>query len=187
MSVRGTKRQQIIAKWLRGEDDPDYEVIPTKDENKYIIKPKHSFKEQEQNEENETKKLKEEPEEYEPEEEPTTEPEEEERHFVPELREPTTEPDDEPKSSKNKAKDSEINLSERNMPEDFQSMILLELRAIREEQERKREEKMRKKEIKSITKKQLSKTLTQPIYDEEDHETPKPTRRRVNLLSRYVY
>lgn len=169
MSVRGTKRQQIIAKWLRGEDDPDYEVIPTKDENKYIIKPKHSFKEQEQNEEqteeNETKQLKE-------------EPEEEERHFVPELREPITEPDDEPKPSKHKAKDSEFNLNE---------MILLELRAIREEQERKREEKIRKKEIKSITKKQLSKTLTQPIYDEEDHETPKPTRRRVNLLSRYVY
>lgn len=40
MSVKGTKRQQIIAKWLRGEDDPEYDVIPTKDENKYIIRKK---------------------------------------------------------------------------------------------------------------------------------------------------
>ena len=36
--IRGLKRQQIIERWIRGQDDPDYEVFPTKKEGKYIVK-----------------------------------------------------------------------------------------------------------------------------------------------------
>lgn len=36
--VRGTKRLQIIQRWLQGIDDPFYEVFPTKVEGKYIVK-----------------------------------------------------------------------------------------------------------------------------------------------------
>lgn len=36
--VRGTKRLQIIQRWLQGIDDPDFEVFPTKVEGKYIVK-----------------------------------------------------------------------------------------------------------------------------------------------------
>lgn len=38
--VRGMKRAQIIQQWLRGIEDPNYEVFPTKKEGKYIIKPR---------------------------------------------------------------------------------------------------------------------------------------------------
>lgn len=36
--IRGTKRLAIIQKWLRGQDDPDFEVLPTRKEGKYIVK-----------------------------------------------------------------------------------------------------------------------------------------------------
>lgn len=36
--VKGLKRQQIIQRWLQGVDDKEYEVFPTKVENKYIVK-----------------------------------------------------------------------------------------------------------------------------------------------------
>ena len=36
--VRGTKRQQIIKRWLQEIDDVEYEVFPTKKEGKYIVK-----------------------------------------------------------------------------------------------------------------------------------------------------
>ncbi|KAK8837137.1 hypothetical protein M9Y10_006902 [Tritrichomonas musculus] len=36
--LKGTKRLQIINKWLRGIDDPMYEVYPTRKEGKYILK-----------------------------------------------------------------------------------------------------------------------------------------------------
>ena len=36
--VRGTKRLAIIQKWLPGQDDPEYDVLPTHKEGKYIVK-----------------------------------------------------------------------------------------------------------------------------------------------------
>ena len=38
--IRGCKRLAIINKWLRGIDDEDYDVFPTKIEGKYIVKPR---------------------------------------------------------------------------------------------------------------------------------------------------
>ena len=38
--LRGSKRLQIINKWLRGIDDEEYDVFPCKIEGKYIVKPR---------------------------------------------------------------------------------------------------------------------------------------------------
>ena len=38
MSVKGNKRKQLIEEWLRGEENSEYEVKPTRREGKYIIR-----------------------------------------------------------------------------------------------------------------------------------------------------
>ena len=38
--VRGKKRMEIIKRFLEGEEDPEYEVIPTVTEGKYFVKPR---------------------------------------------------------------------------------------------------------------------------------------------------
>lgn len=61
--IKGSKRLAIIQRWLQGIDDPDYDVLPTKKEGKYILKkritqPTHSSepdeKEDPNNEEQDT-------------------------------------------------------------------------------------------------------------------------------------
>lgn len=36
--IKGTKRLAIIKRWLQGIDDPEYDVLPTRKEGKYIVK-----------------------------------------------------------------------------------------------------------------------------------------------------
>lgn len=36
--LTGSKRLQVIQNWLNGREDPDWDVLPTKKENKYIVK-----------------------------------------------------------------------------------------------------------------------------------------------------
>jgi hypothetical protein len=55
--IQGAKRQEVIEKWLSGEDDPDWEITQTKTPGKYIIRPR-KVKEQEKEEK---KKSREEP------------------------------------------------------------------------------------------------------------------------------
>ncbi len=59
--LTGSKRLQVIQNWLNGRDDPEWDVLPTKKENKYIVKRR-------------TQPLNKEPE-PEPEQEPSPEPE----------------------------------------------------------------------------------------------------------------
>ena len=42
--VRGKKRMEIIKKFIEGEEDPDYEVIPTVTEGKYFVRPRKGTK-----------------------------------------------------------------------------------------------------------------------------------------------
>ena len=42
--VRGKKRMEIIKKFIDGEEDPDYEVIPTVTEGKYIVRQRNGSK-----------------------------------------------------------------------------------------------------------------------------------------------
>lgn len=37
-TLRGSKRLQVIQRWLQGIDDPNWEVFPTKKEGKYIVR-----------------------------------------------------------------------------------------------------------------------------------------------------
>ena len=37
-NIRGLKRQSIIDNWLNGVEDPNFEVVPTRAEGKYIVK-----------------------------------------------------------------------------------------------------------------------------------------------------
>ena len=36
--LTGSKRLAVIHRWLNGMDDPDWEVLPTKKKDKYIVK-----------------------------------------------------------------------------------------------------------------------------------------------------
>ena len=36
--LKGSRRLAVIHRWLQGIDDPNYEVLPTKKEGKYIVK-----------------------------------------------------------------------------------------------------------------------------------------------------
>jgi hypothetical protein len=36
--IQGKRREEVIAKWLIGEEDPEWQVNPTKTPGKYIIK-----------------------------------------------------------------------------------------------------------------------------------------------------
>ena len=38
--IRGKKRIEIIQKFLEGEEDPKYEVVPTVTEGKYFVRPR---------------------------------------------------------------------------------------------------------------------------------------------------
>ena len=38
--IRGKKRTQIIENWLKGVENPDVEVKPTRNEDRYIVKAK---------------------------------------------------------------------------------------------------------------------------------------------------
>ena len=38
--VRGKKRMEIIKRFLDGDEDPDYEVIPTVTNGKYFVRPR---------------------------------------------------------------------------------------------------------------------------------------------------
>ena len=42
--VRGKKRMEIIKRFLEGEEDSDYEVVPTVTEGKYIVRPRNGNK-----------------------------------------------------------------------------------------------------------------------------------------------
>jgi hypothetical protein len=67
--LQGKRRQEVIEKWLKGEEDPDWMVKPTKTEGKYIISPRRAQNVGESNE-NSEQKLEQEPD---PEQEPQQE------------------------------------------------------------------------------------------------------------------
>lgn len=52
MSSYKKRRQEIIKNWLDGKEDDEYDVIPTKIDGKYILRPKNKNSEQNVPEEN---------------------------------------------------------------------------------------------------------------------------------------
>ena len=166
--VPQSKRMQLIDKWLRGIEDEEFEVFPSKTEGKYFVrKRKEPLKSSQQKDE----PIIEEP--------PKDEPKEEPKPISPQAP-PTI-----PKSSAT-VYDPTIGVE-----------ILNQLKLLGEEMKQKREKKEQKRMIKEVMQKQMDKrryqyTIPQYIQepneidDDEEIDEPLPQpilRRRNNIFS----
>ena len=153
--LTGSKRLQVIQNWLNGRDDPEWDVLPTKKENKYIVKRR-----------------------TEPLSKPQAEPQVEEQ----EVEEPAEEPT-KPLPTCSQGKVCSAKKIERTKPQSNNSAIfdptinmeiLNQLKLLGEEIKNKREKKEQKRMIKEVVQKQMSKPYyqyTQPQYIQEPNLT----------------
>ena len=195
--LTGSKRLQVIQNWLNGRDDPEWDVLPTKKENKYIVKRR-----------------------TEPLSKPQAEPQVEEQ----EVEEPAEEPT-KPLPTCSQGKVCSAKKIERTKPQSNNSAIfeaasprclrqaedptinmeiLNQLKLLGEEIKNKREKKEQKRMIKEVVQKQMNKQprqfyqYTQPQYIQEPSDIeepeepspsppqiqPQPIRRRRNYFSK---
>ena len=172
--LTGSKRLQVIQRWLNGVDDPEYDVFPTRKEGKYIVKPRKTTMTTDINEE------------------PTEKTEQE--------QEPIEQPKITPKPkqiTRPKVKQqTNLNTSYQTYDPTINIEILNQLKLLGEEFILKREKKEQKRMIKEVVQKQIAKprmqyNYTEPDYtqqpnqDEEMIEQPQPTlnRRRNNIFA----
>ena len=159
--LTGSKRLQVIQNWLNGRDDPEWDVLPTKKENKYIVKRR-----------------------TEPLSKPQAEPQVEEQ----EVEEPAEEPT-KPLPTCSQGKVCSAKKIERTKPQSniyshsevgyandptINMEILNQLKLLGEEIKNKREKKEQKRMIKEVVQKQMSKPYyqyTQPQYIQEPNLT----------------
>ena len=160
--IRGKKRQEIIDNWIKGIEDPDVEVKPTKKENRYIVRPKKS------NEEAKT--------------EPTEEDTDDES--VKEDIEQEPKKQQEPTSDEYEYEYEYEEEPERSNTELLQYEILNELKRMNDEKATRRAEKQRQKELKNTVKYQMMKHLSH--QQQQINEPKQPQRRRLNLLKRLL-
>lgn len=191
--LTGSKRLQVIQRWLNGIDDPNFDVFPTRKEGKYIVKPRKTTMTTDINEES-TEQTEQEQEPIEPEqehdqyEEPKATPKPK-QISRPKVKQQTNLNTSYPRSglelAYNQSYDPTINIE-----------ILNQLKLLGEEFKIKREKKEQKRMIKEAVQKQIAKPrmhydYTEPNYtqqpnqDEEMIEQPQPTlsRRRNNIFA----
>ena len=175
--VRGKKRIEIIQKFLEGEEDPEYEVIPTVTEGKYFVRPRKAKSKKER--QSARTEMNEEIEGEEEIEEPKPKLKQEQEQKV------------KPKQEQEQRKQKEYS-NEVFYDPTVSYQILEQLKLLGEEQRLKREKKEQKKLVKHQIRKQLKKKEPEPESDEDyDYEVveeepkvlfkPTPIRRRVNL------
>ena len=182
--VKGTKRLAIIKRWLQGIDDPDYDVLPTRKEGRYIVKKRSceptSSEHQDDIVDNESDSNEDIPDNDDEDDSPEARrSREDEEHKQPkQLKQPHKQPKQlhnpihkQPKqqSTSNSRTDSTVNLE-----------ILEQLKQLGNEIRGKRERKEQKQLIKHVVEKQLSKKKVRPEqcdkveysyeYDNEDNE-----------------
>ena len=148
--LKGSKRLAIIQRWLQGIDDPNYDVLPTKKEGKYIVKKKEQTQPVKQSIQTEDEPEPEQQEDQEPEQK-LEEPEPEQPPPVKPIRRPTRQPPRAPIQHNRigpQYVDSTVNLE-----------ILEQLKLLGDEIRTKRERKEQKQLIKQVVQKQLR---TQP-------------------------
>ena len=166
--LKGSKRLAIIQRWLQGIDDPNYDVLPTKKEGKYIVKKKQQ-PEQQADDEDEPQEV--EPQEEQQEVEPQPEQEEQQESPPPQPKPPVKKLPQPPvrklpqapvrkpiqrnRFSQQPQVDSTVNLE-----------ILEQLKLLGDEIRTKRERKEQKQLIKQVVQKQLR---TQPPPMNESH------------------
>ena len=179
--IRGKKRQEIIDKWLKGVEDPDVEVKPTKKDNRYIVRPKQTLcldKAKESVTES-TAKVSPVKEEH-----VKVSPVKEERvKYKPVKEEPQSEYEYEyeyEEEEPSRVRNAEL--------VQYQYEILNELRRMNEERASRREEKERKKELKHQIQHQLYRQSmkTESLSRQPQNDEVRPIqRRRLNLLGRF--
>lgn len=142
--LTGSKRLQVIQNYLNGRDDPDWDVLPTKKENKYIVKrrtePLKSSQQQEQQQEQPIEQPIEEP-------KPIATP----KPIPPPIPNPSTQ-----------AYDPTMSIE-----------ILNQLKLLGEEMKKEREKKEQKRMFKEVMQKQMNKLrlqYTQPQYIQEPNK-----------------
>ena len=175
--IRGKKRQEIIDNWIKGIEDPDVEVKPTKKENRYIVRPKKS------NEETKTEPTEDESVESAKQTSCLSEAEEDVKEDIEE---------EEPKKQQEPTSDEseyeyEYEYEEepkRSNTELLQYEILNELKRMNDEKATRRAEKQRQKELKNTVKYQMMKHLSH--QQQQINEPQQPQRRRLNLLKRLI-
>ena len=159
--LTGSKRLQIIQRWLNGVDDPNFEVFPTKKEGKYIVKPRKINLNQttkDPNEESiEQNELK--TEQNELEQEPIEEPKAKPKPM------PRPKPIPEPKQTN-------INTHNQFFDPTMSYEILNQLKLLGEEFKAQREKKEQKRMIKEVVQKQITKprniyNYTEPNYTQQ--------------------
>ena len=171
--VRGKKRMEIIKRFLEGEEDSDYEVVPTVTEGKYIVRPRKK----QNTKRNKTSDTKEEVNEEVNEEEETTE--------VPEQSKPKH---IKPKQSKPKQTIPKQTIPELRAEYNYQApyassrlrteglyydptvsyQILEQLKLLGEEQRNKRKKKEQKKLVKHQIQKQMSRARMKDTESEDE-------------------
>lgn len=154
--LQGNKRIEVIKKWLEGTEDPFWEVMPTKNENKFIVRQrkepliKNNIEENkiENNVENNV-----------------------EKYDEPEIEEE----DDFEKKPIKKQKNKKIKSSK---ILDQNNQILEQLKLLGEEISKKKKDKELKKEIKKVIRKELPNQQTfSPVIDQQiisPNITPQP-------------
>ena len=178
--LTGSKRLQIINKWLRGIDDPNFDVYPTRKEGKYIIKPRKSTMTTDVNEEpiDQTEQTQNDlspaPEQNEPEQE---EPIEGLRTIydrgIRDAPGQSLQPKIVPKPKqipKPKFKQqTNLNTSYQTYDPTINIEILNQLKLLGEEFKLKREKKEQKRMIKEVVQKQIAKPRMQYNYNDPDY------------------
>ena len=163
VSIRGKKRQEYIQRWLNGEEDPEVEVMPTRVEGKYIVRPRGQ-KEETTVETTVTDTVNTSSKDTEDSSSYYSEYEEEE---IPASDEGSPRLSPEPVTPKRKGK--KINQT------DIQLEILHHLRIMGEEAIRKREKKERKREMKHVVRKEMSRSgssmMRNSYYDYSDDDS----------------
>ena len=178
--IRGKKRQEIIDNWLKGVEEPDVEVLPTKSDGRYIVGPKTQSQDKKAENEGKVEEKKAQP-----------KPKKQVKHETPPQ-------ENEDESYEYRAKrgikssdeyeyeyEYEYEEEEPERVDKLQLEILNELKRMNAEKEEHRAEKQRRKELKHAVQHQLYKSAVfqQP---ERSNVQPAPQRRRLNLLKRLV-
>ena len=178
--IRGKKRTQIIEKWLKGVEDPDVEVKPTKNKERYIVKAKNKDSSQAEPTQNEPDDV--EPAQNEAVEEEEIKAEPAQNEAKPNIKQNMVQEPDEYtyEYEYEEEEQPDVNLS-------IQMEILNQLRAMQEEKRLRQEEKQRNKQIKEQVQHQLYKQRRQLFVEPEPvrENSLTPQRRRLNLLKRY--
>ena len=194
--VRGSKRKELIEKWLNGEEDEEYEVKPTRTEGKFIIRKRNESNNESNNESEQEEDIKQEDESNQSVTDNTSD-KQSNQHSNQSNQHSAA-------NSNQQHKSANSNRNKRVGENETLNQILEQLRLLGEQQKQREERKQRKRETKAAILKQLSymnpirNTNTEVFQqsnqqsDDSDNESqsisqasPTYVRRRLNLLNNH--